>query len=213
MDTLYPVHDLDPILKVYPDTNNDFSPERILSDTTLTFLKGDELPRLLNVGTTYWGKLNLKAEEKLIGWTLHFEDKMIDSPAWTKSNGTVDVYGYVDKELIFHQKTGAEYSKEEKAYKGNWIMNAITLDSLPVKKVVEIIIKVKGNAMGYPAYFNLTAEARINPITTSLINTIVVSIFFYLVLRSSYCYIIYCSISTYGNLFFFGSVFGWSSVR
>lgn len=163
LDTLYPVHSLDHILKVYPDSDNNLSPEQILTDTTHTFLKGDKLPRMLDVGTTYWGKLSLKTEEPLVGWTLHFEDKMIGPPAWTKSNGTVDVYGYIDKELLFHQKTGAEYPKEEKAYKGNWIMNAITLDSLPVNKVVEIVVKVKGNAMGYPAYFNLTARSPDQP--------------------------------------------------
>ncbi|TLF44243.1 hybrid sensor histidine kinase/response regulator transcription factor [Maribacter aurantiacus] len=163
LDTLYPVHSLDHVLKVYPDINAVFTPKKIVADTTLSFLQGDELPRYLEVGTTYWGKLSLKTKEPLIGWTLHFEDKMIGPPAWTKSNGTVDVYGYVDKEFIFHQKTGVEYPKKEKTYKGNWIMNAITLDSLPVNKVVEVIIKVKGNAMGYPAYFNLTARSPDQP--------------------------------------------------
>ncbi|MFX0555471.1 ATP-binding protein [Maribacter sp. CXY002] len=163
LDTFYPVHSLDHILKVYPDSNNTLTPEKLLKDPASYFLKGDKLPRFLEVGTTYWGKLNVKTKEPLVGWTLHFEDKMIGPPAWTKSNGTVDVYGYVDNALIFHQRTGAEYPKGEKAYKGHWIMNAILLDSLPANKVVELVIKVKGNAMGYPAYFNLTARSPDQP--------------------------------------------------
>lgn len=163
LDTLYPVHDLDPILKVYPDTNNDFSPERILSDSIPSFLRGDELPRNLELGITYWGKLKLKAEYPLKGWTLHFKDKMIGPPAWTKSNGKVDVYGYVDKELLFHKKTGVEYSKSERDLQGNWVLNAIKLDELPVNRTITFIFKVQGNSIGYPAYFNLSARAPDEP--------------------------------------------------
>lgn len=163
IDTLYPVHSLDYILKVYPDSSNVLTLKEVLNDSTSEFLKGDELPRLLEVGTTYWGRVHILAKQPLKGWSLHFEDKMIGPPVWTKSNGKIDVYAYADDQLLFHQKTGAEYPKNEREYKGHWVLNAISLEGIPINKPVTLIIKAQGNTMGYPAYFNLSARSPEQP--------------------------------------------------
>ncbi|RRQ49416.1 response regulator [Maribacter algicola] len=163
LDTLYPVHSLDHMLQVYKDSDNSLTPEKIKSDSTLTYLRGDELPKYLEVGTTYWGKLALRAKQPMKGWTLHFEDKMIGPPAWTKSNGTVDVFGYIDGKMVFQEKTGVEYPKNERGYKGYWVMNAIKLDRLPIDKAITLIMKVEGNSFGYPSYFNLTVRSPEQP--------------------------------------------------
>ncbi len=163
LDTLYPVHSLDHVLQVYPDYDKNLTPRKLLNDSTLSFLSGDNLPRLLEIGVTYWGKLKLRTKDSLSGWTLHFEDKMIGPPVWTKGNGKVDVYAYQGEELIFHQKTGAEYTKKEKAYKDHWVLNAILLESFPVNEEVTLIMRVEGNSLGYPSYFNLSARSPKQP--------------------------------------------------
>ena len=164
IDTIYPVHSLDHILQVYPDSLDVMTPEIILERPPTEFMKGDQLPRLLQIGMTYWGKVKIVAKQPLKGWTLHFEDKMIGPPAWTKSNGKVDVYAYDDNGvLVFHQKTGAEYPIQERAYKGHWVMNAVNLEDLTVDMPITLVLKVQGNALGYPAYFNLSARSAKQP--------------------------------------------------
>jgi len=163
LDSKYPVHDLNTHLKVVADTANNFSPELILNDTILNYLQGNKLPRYLNVGTTYWGKLDLIAKDSLKGWTLHFEDKMIGTPAWTKSNGKIDVYAYANNQLIFHKKSGVEYPKKERDAKTNWVLNSINLDTFPINTPITLVIKVQGNSIGYPAYFNLSARSPKQP--------------------------------------------------
>ncbi|MTE25925.1 ATP-binding protein [Winogradskyella ouciana] len=163
LDTKYPVHDLQSQLKVYTDSLNSFSPNDILRADNLSYLKGSELPRYLSVGTTYWGKLEIKAPEKLDDWTLHFEDKHIGPPAWTKSNGKVDVYGFVDGEQIFHKKTGVEYAKSERDVDVHWALNQVSLSDLPTNTPITLIIKAQGNQIGYPAYFNLSARSPSQP--------------------------------------------------
>ncbi|MEX0287860.1 MAG: 7TM diverse intracellular signaling domain-containing protein, partial [Flavobacteriaceae bacterium] len=163
IDPQYPVHDLNRHLQVIVDSTDQLSVEYLLRDSTLQFTKGDKLPRLLNSNMIYWGKLRLKALDSLLDWTLHFEDKMIGPPAWTKSNGKVDVYAYVGSELIFHQKTGVEYSKKERSTDNNWVLNSINLHELPVNTPVTLIIKAQGNSFGYPAYFNLSARSPEQP--------------------------------------------------
>ncbi|MBT8384606.1 MAG: response regulator, partial [Bacteroidia bacterium] len=163
LDTTYPVHDLNPILKVYKETHEGFTPEFILNEKDLNFARGDELPIHLKPGTTYWGKFMIQAIDTLSGWTLHFEDKMIGPPAWTKSNGKVDVYGFVNNLLIFHKKTGVEYKRKERDLGGNWVLNRISLDSLPINIPISVIIKAQGSSFGYPAYFNLSARSPQQP--------------------------------------------------
>ncbi|MDH5414663.1 MAG: sensor histidine kinase, partial [Flavobacteriaceae bacterium] len=163
IDPKYPVHDLNPILKVYKENHEKYTSEFILNEKELNFVRGDELPIYLETGKTYWGKLQIKTIDSLSGWTLHFEDKMIGPPAWTKSNGKVDVYGYENNTLIFHKKTGVEYERKERDLSGNWILNRISLDHLPLNKPINIIIKVQGTSFGYPAYFNLSARSPKQP--------------------------------------------------
>ena len=159
----FPVHDLQKEIKVIEDTNDKLSPEIILNDTTLTFSNGNNLPKYLNVGSTYWAKLKIIASDTLKDWTLHFEDRMIGAPAWSKSNGKVDVYAYQNGHLLFHKKTGVEYPKNERDIKEGWVMNRVGLEKLPINKPTVLIIKVQGNSMGYPAYFNLTARGPSQP--------------------------------------------------
>lgn len=158
IDTLYPVHSLDYALAVYPDSTQSLSPEILLDNPPAAYLKGDALPRYLEVGTTYWGKLKLETKQPLSDWALHFEDYMIGPPAWAKSNGKVDVYAYAGDRLIFHQKTGLSYPKAERSFQESLAYNRVSLAELPVNTPVTLLIQVQGNAMGYPPYFNLTAR-------------------------------------------------------
>ncbi|AKA35121.1 histidine kinase dimerization/phospho-acceptor domain-containing protein [Flagellimonas lutaonensis] len=159
LDPKYPVHDLNPHLQVYADSMGQFSAQQLCDDTTLPFTLGDRLPRFLKTNTTYWGKLKLLAVDSLNGWALHFEDKMIGPPAWTKSNGKVDVYAYANGQLLFHQKTGVEYPKRVRATDSKWMLNSIDLAPLPVGEPVTLVIRAEGNSLGYPAYFNLSARS------------------------------------------------------
>lgn len=159
LDPKYPVHDINSYLKVYADSTDQLTAQYLLQDQQLSYTRGDQIPKLLETNLTYWGKLKLKALDSLTGWSLHFEDIMIGPPAWTKSNGKVDVYAYVDSELLSHQKTGVEYSKKERATPEHWTLNSIDLDEVPINKTITLIIKVQGNSFGYPAYFNLSARS------------------------------------------------------
>ena len=158
LDPKYPVHDVNPYLQVYTDSTESLSVEKVLNTSHLPFIQGDKLPRYLQANTTYWGKLRVKALDSLKGWTLHFEDKQIGIPAWGKSNGKVDVYGFVDDQLIFHQKSGVEYPKSERDVKAHWVLNQIDLERMPVNIPVTLVIRTQGNAFGHPAYFNLSAR-------------------------------------------------------
>ncbi|PHR94584.1 MAG: hypothetical protein COA80_12735 [Leeuwenhoekiella sp.] len=106
IDTLYPVHSLDYVLEVYPDSTQSLSPKLLLHNPPKDYLKGDQLPRYLEVGTVYWGRLSLEAKQPLTGWALHLEDYMIGPPAWAKSNGKVDVYAYTVTAFFFIKKPG-----------------------------------------------------------------------------------------------------------
>lgn len=159
LDPRYPVHSLQDQLMVIADPENALSPEVLLQDSSLTYVSGRGLPRHLQVGITYWGRLALTAKDSLSGWTLQLEDKLIGLPAWTKSNGKVDVFTYRKDSLLSHQKTGVEYPKSQRSKTANWTLNQVTLDHLPVDTSVTLLLKVQGNSMGYPAYFNLSARS------------------------------------------------------
>jgi len=163
LNTKYPVHNLQDELRIIADPDNRFTVEQIRNDATLNFISGSETPRYLEVGITYWAKINLISNKKLQGWKLHLQDVMIGLPAWGKSNGKVDVYAFVDGKQIFHKKTGVEYPKRERDVKTNWVMNQVSLDDLPINEVVTLVIKAKGNSIGYPSYFNLTARSPQQP--------------------------------------------------
>jgi signal transduction histidine kinase/DNA-binding response OmpR family regulator len=158
IDTRYPVHDLQSDLVIIEDTNNSFTPEVILNNNTLKGIDQKARVGRLDVGITYWGKITLKTNKPLENWTLHFEDKMIGPPAWTKSNGKIDVYAYANNQFLFHKKTGVEYAKSEREVKKHWVLNQVSLGDIPVNTEVTLIIKAQGNSIGYPAYFNMSAR-------------------------------------------------------
>ena len=156
IDTQYPVHELKNHLVLVNDESKSLTPEQVLTDSTLTFFVQDEEMRYLRIGEIYWGKISLLTVDSLKGWTLNFEDRLRGLPAWSRSNGQVDVYGFSEDKLIFHKKTGVEYPKSEREVKDNWILNRIYLDDLPINSPIELIIRVTGNSIGYPPYFNAT---------------------------------------------------------
>lgn len=163
LDPKYPVHDLQKELLYVADSTQGYTYNDILKDSTLEYSIGVNVPKYLNVGTTYWAKLRIKARDSLKGWRLHLEDKLIGMPAWSKSNGKVDVYAFLDNELIFNKKTGVEYSKKERDIKDNWVLNQVSLDDLPPHEAVTLIIKSQGHDLGHPPYFNITARSPEQP--------------------------------------------------
>ncbi|WP_299336255.1 ATP-binding protein [uncultured Psychroserpens sp.] len=163
VDTTFPVNDLMSDLKIIEDNTDAITANDILKDSTLSFKNRAQFEKILKSNTAYWGKLELITNKHLNGWKLHLEDRFIGPPAWIKSNGTVDIYGYVNEKLIFHKKSGVEYPKKDRDTKANWVLNQVGLDDLPVQKPVTLIIRVKGNQLGYPAYFNATLRSPKQP--------------------------------------------------
>lgn len=155
LDPKYPVHELGDYLKVYPDTNEEVTATDILTNTSGTFIPGNELPRYFMGQERLWGELNFIAVDSLQGWTLHFKDIFIGGPAWVKGNGKVDVYAFADEQLLFHKKTGPGYSRSDRDIKENWVLNRIRLDPVPVGTPVTLVFRVSGNNFGYPPFFNL----------------------------------------------------------
>ncbi|NND88307.1 MAG: response regulator [Flavobacteriaceae bacterium] len=159
IDPYYPVHDLQQVLRITPDKDQLYQPEDFLQADNIPLKPATSYTTRLEVGTIYWGVLQLEAKEKLTDWTLHFEDKMLGPPAWTKSNGKVDVYGFANQKLIFHQRTGVEYPKAMRAVQSHWVLNQVSLTPLPPDTTITLVIRAEGNELGYPAYFNLSARS------------------------------------------------------
>ena len=103
--------------------------------------------------------MNIKTQDSLKGWTLNFRDYIIEALAWTKSNEKVDVYTFVENEIIFHKRTGGEYPKRDRDFKEKWVLNRVSLDEILPKKDVTILIKVKGTCLGYPPFFKLNIRS------------------------------------------------------
>ncbi|MEL7252240.1 MAG: ATP-binding protein [Bacteroidota bacterium] len=163
VDANYPVHDLQPHLELTLDTTQTLTPEQVLYDSSLVFSLQDEATRHLTIGDVYWGRISLKTEAPLNDWTLNLEDRLQGAPAWTRSNGKVDVYAFSQGELLFHQKTGVEYPKSERPEAENWIINKVDLTRLPVGQEVDVVIRVQGNSFGIPPYFNATVRSPKQP--------------------------------------------------
>ena len=163
IDSKYPVHDVMSHLLIIEDAEHKLTPNILLTDSTLQFSKRSDHGRFLRPNGTYWGKINIKSTERLNDWTLQFEDRLIGPPAWAKSNGKVDVYGFVDGREIFHKKTGVDYPKKERELKDNWVLNKVTLSDLPTNRATTLLIKVTGSQLGYPPYFNLTIRSTQQP--------------------------------------------------
>ncbi|MEL6837504.1 MAG: ATP-binding protein [Bacteroidota bacterium] len=163
IDPQFPVHDLGAHLELILDSAEVFSPEQILHDSSLVFTIQDEETRYLEIGATYWGRISVETTESLPGWTLNFEDRLHGLPAWTRSNGQVDVYAFAEGRLLFHLKTGVEYPRQERAMAGQWMINRVPLDELPLNQEVEMVIKIKGNSIGFPPYFHATIRSPQQP--------------------------------------------------
>ena len=65
LESAYPVHNLQPQLQVVADTNDVFTPVGILKDSTLRFTPGNELPRRLEVGLTYWATFQMIIKDSI----------------------------------------------------------------------------------------------------------------------------------------------------
>ncbi|NRA92607.1 MAG: response regulator [Psychroserpens sp.] len=150
-------------LEIIQDVNNEFTPEIILTDSTLKFAKRASFGRYLKPNSTYWGKLIVKSTDAVTDWTLQLEDRHVGPPAWTKSNGKVDVYAFLDDKLLFHKKTGVGYSRSERELKSNWVLNKVSLSEIPEDQATTLLIKVSGNQLGYPPFFNLTIRSPKQP--------------------------------------------------
>lgn len=164
LDPRYPVHDLNTHLRIACDSTTDMTVTRVLQDTLIVYQDREDFPRRLKRKGTYWGILKLQPTDTLNGWTLHLQDSYIGAPAWTKSNGRVDVMAFSeDGKLIFHKKTGVEYPQSQRDIPEKWVLNRVTIDDLPVGQITTMIIKVKPNSFGSPPFFQLTARSPAQP--------------------------------------------------
>lgn len=152
----YPVHDLKDKFLILIDSNTALTPKQVLSDSTLEFVNRSSFPHYLDSNTTYWAKFRLRTSDSLTGWSLHMENRNLKVPAWGLSIGKADVYAYTDKQLLFHRKAGVDYPKEERDKLDQSLLNRISLDGLPKDQLVTFVIRAKGNALGYPAFFQLS---------------------------------------------------------
>ena len=159
IDTQYPVHDIDGYLKVYFDSIESKTPETILKDSSSNYKIGKELPRMLVGKELMWGKIDLVSENSLLGWTLNLNNIFVGFPAWTMSNGKVDVFAYANEDLIFHKKTGPGYGRRERDIAENWVINRVKLDEIPLNIQVTLVIRAEGNIFGYPPFFRLNLRA------------------------------------------------------
>lgn len=159
IDTQYPVHDLKAYLEYTEDEHQDLTAEQILNDSTLTFSLQDGKTNHLKIGAIYWGRITLVPLAELKDWTLNFEDRLKGHPAWSRSNGQVDVYAFSEGNLIFHKKTGVEYPISKRDVQTNWMLNKINLKGLAINSPVQLLIRIKGNSLGFPPYFNATLRS------------------------------------------------------
>ncbi|MGD1893448.1 MAG: ATP-binding protein [Cyclobacteriaceae bacterium] len=152
----YPVHPLTDKLAIIADSDASFTPQQVLTDTTLQFFARSHFSRFLHPDTTYWAKETLMALDSLSGWTLHMEGKNFGLPAWGLSNGRVDVYAYTDHELLFHRKAGVDYTRQQRDISEKWLVNRVNVGDLPLHKPIDLLIRVEGNSLGFPPYFQLS---------------------------------------------------------
>ncbi len=155
LDTLYPVHDLEPRLLVLADPEGRLQADEVVSDSSLAFTPRAELPRLLDHKTIYWGKLRIQAKAAVRDWQLHLEELFLNSPAWIRGNGKVDVYAYANEQLLFHKKTGANYPDSVRDQPGDWQRNRVSV-SFPEGAPITLLVRVEGNSFGFYPFFRLS---------------------------------------------------------
>ena len=164
IDTLYPVHDLDPHLEILPDPEHIYDIEQVRSDSTLEYTSLDSLivytsrgTPLLDFNSAYWGKIQLSTNGNLEDWIMLFEHIIIENNAWLKGVGKVDVYTFIDDQLHFHKKSGTSYLPHEKEINNYWNQNEIYLD-IPQGKIVDTYIRIEGSKSGITPSFNVSVR-------------------------------------------------------
>ena len=155
----YPVHDLEEHLLIIAESDENITALEILNKPEDSFKKRDQFPKYLDPLKQYWGKVSIKSRDSLNNWSLNFEDRWLGTPAWTKSNGKVDVYGFISDSLIFHKKTGVLYANSERDVDAHWVLNKVSLTGFPIDTVVQLAVRIESTDFGYPPYFNLTARS------------------------------------------------------
>ncbi|WP_235297816.1 ATP-binding protein [Portibacter marinus] len=163
IDIQYPVHELNPHLKVFSDPERKYDEIQILTDTSLSSFNGTELKHGFGGEKFYWGKIRLRTSETLKGWTLHIRDTYIGGPAWNKGNGKVDFFAFVNGELAFHKKAGPGYKRNERDIATNWVLNRIKMDYFPVDQEVDLVVRAEGNDFGFPAFFRIDLRGPTQP--------------------------------------------------
>ncbi|MGB3618300.1 MAG: 7TM diverse intracellular signaling domain-containing protein, partial [Catalinimonas sp.] len=158
VDTRYPVHPLDAVLHVLPDTAGAYAVDDVRRDTALPFVPLADLPRPLDEGTAYWGKLRLRSDAALSDWQLHLEDDRFNNIAWVRGLGRVDVWAFADGALLFHKRTGAGYPRRERDVPDKWMLNRVHFP-LPAGQEVEVVLRVEGNHFGFAPFFNASLRA------------------------------------------------------
>ena len=158
VDTLYPVHNLEPHALILQDSSNLFTARDILQMPEVAFKRRNEFGRFLAPQGVYWARLNLKTNAPLEGWVLYLDDLLKNNIAWIRSNGKVDVYAYQAEKLLFHKQSGAEYPASQRDLGEHWILNKVKLP-LPVGKEVQLLVRIEGNSFGFWPNFGLSLRA------------------------------------------------------
>lgn len=158
INTQYPVHDLSDQIQIIEEDQN-YSTQQLISDSSIFDIQEVSSSLRLQAGKAYWARVKIQTSEALNGWKLHLEDKSFGSPAWVLSNGKVDVYAFVHQELLFRKKSGIDYLPKDRDISESWMLNRVSLNELPLNQAVTLLIRVEGNNLGYPPFFNLTLRS------------------------------------------------------
>ena len=230
IDTIYPVHHLDPFLEIIIDTNHTYTKEDVLKNESLAIYRLKDIVyqgmrgwEFLDYHNVYWGKIKVKSNAAMKDWFLHLEDEYIPHNAWLKGNGKVDVYGYVGNQEIFHYISGINYKKKEKKENPFWNLSRVPLP-LPKDSLVELLIRLETSHANIPVFFNATIRhpdfQNYHPYYTHVhfINTFLLGvtfiIFVYYVLRYLYTrerIFLNFSFWVLSSMIAFGFVVGYSS--
>ena len=174
LDTLYPVHELDPHLEIIADPDLKFTIDQMRSDSTQEFHPiGDlplsydpfhNLPQNHSVSACYWARINIQANGNTEGWQLHLEDRMLGIAAWGKGNGEVDVFAFDGNKELFHRRSGTNLRSDEKDIPEQWNLDKVNF-TLPKGKTTQMFIRIQGNNAGVAPYFNASIRS---PSTSSI---------------------------------------------
>ncbi len=154
VDTQYPVHDLNPVLEIVPDSAGTLTIVQLLTDS-LAFQPLHEVDQPLRIGWIYWARVQLSASDSLRDWRLILQNRYFNGATWLRGNGKVDVYGVQRGRILFHERTGADYPRSVKTIQERWTLNQVPLP-LPAKEQVWVYLRIQGNSAGMPPYIQAT---------------------------------------------------------